>query len=296
MANEFYKPEAVARLGVALVTEDFVLAQTVNRDFEAEFGGRIGMTVNVKVPAVLQARTRGLKATGEIETDNLAESSVPVALTTHAYSAVVLDDEDLTLEIEDFGAQVLAPQSLAVANYIEDAIAAEMSAVAASSITWDADPTKTFVDVRKALRDLQVPSDNLYAAVGTGVAAELLKSDALKRVDASGSSDALRNAVIGRIAGFTVIESNRLAEDEAVFYHRAAFTLAVRAPQVPAGVTYGASVAGQGFAMRHVRDYDSKVLADRSIVSTFVGMATMPLKQSTGATVTPAIRIAGSGS
>lgn len=297
MANTIYTADAVARLGVALVAKDLVLGATVNRDYEADFGGGRGDTVNVRVPAALSARTRDLDATAAITIDDVTESSQPVTLTNHVYSAVRVDDADLELNLEDFGRQVLAPQTLSVVEYLEGMIVTEMQSVAQhASITWGADPLATVVDARKALRDLGVPQDgNLFAAVGTELAADLLKSDELRRVDASGDNGALRDAVIGRIGGFTIIESNRLAEDEAVFYHRAAFTLAVRAPRVPEGVNFGQSIASSGFAMRYIRDYDASTLADRSVVSTFAGTATMPLKKAAG-TFTPAIRIGGSAS
>lgn len=296
MANTFYTPEAVARLAIALVTDDMVLASTVNRDFEADFGGGKGDTVNVRVPAVLTGRTRGLAATDAITVDSITESSVPVALTEHAYSAVRLSDADLTLNLEDFGRQVLAPQTLAIAEYIEDTVVEQMQSVAQhTTIAFGSDVAATFADARKALRDMGVPSGNLYAAVGTGIAADILKSDLFRKVDWAGTDGALREAVIGKIHGFTVIESNRLAEDEAVFYHTAAFTLAVRAPRVPEGVTYGASVSANGFAARQIRDYDPTTLADRSVVSTFIGAAVMPLKKKSG-TFTPAIRVGGAAS
>lgn len=297
MANTFINPTQVARTALALVGDDLVLAATVNRDFQAEYVAGIGTTINVRVPATLTARSRALDATGAITTDDLTESTVPVALDNMAYSAVRVNDEDLTLRIEDFARQVLSPQVRALVEAIEAKVAAEMQAVSETlTIAYAAaTPADTFVAARKALRDLGVPSSGLYAAVGTGVYGDLLKSALLRQVDQSGSSAALNEATIGRLHGFTVIESNRLADDEMVFYHEDAFTLAVRAPIVPAGVAFGQSMSENGFALRWIRDYDSSTLADRSIVSTFLGTTTMPMKNSTsGASVAAAIRVLGS--
>lgn len=297
MPNTFVNPTQVARTALALVGDDLVLAATVNRDFEANYQPGVGTSVNVRIPATLTARTRALDSTAAITLDDLTETTVPVALDNMAYSAVRVSDEDLTLRIEDFARQVLAPQLRALNEAVEAKVAAELQSVAeTTTIAYDATkPADAFAAARKTLRDAGVPTTDLYAAVGTGAYADLLKSPLLRQVDQSGTSAALRDATIGRLHGFTVVESNRLADDEMIFYHADAFALAVRAPVVPAGVTFGQSMAENGFALRWIRDYDSLTLADRSIVSTFLGTTTMPMKSTvTGANIAAAVRVLGS--
>lgn len=299
--NSPYTPEQIARVALSLVRGDLVLSRTVNRDYEAEFTGGVGFSVNVRKPATLTAREQELRGKNVsygsgITTDRFSETVVPVSLDKMIYSAIDVSDEDLTLNLEDFSSQVLAPQITAVAEGCENAVVAEMQSLTADeylSNTYDAEnPNKTFVAARKELRDLRVPASNLYAAVGTGVYADLLNSQALRSVAESGSDDALADATVGRLHGFTVIECNRLDENEMIFYHRDAFTLAVRAPRVPEGVAFGASVSGDGFAMRYIRDYDSSLLADRSVVSTIIGTQAMTVvRQDDGSEVTPAIRV-----
>lgn len=309
--NSPYTPEQIARVGISLVRGDLALSRTVNRDFEAEFTGGVGFSVNVRKPITLTARSQSLRGKNvsrgsAITADRFDETVVPVQLDKMIYSAVDVTDEELSLLLEDFSRQVLAPQVTAVAEACENEVVALMQ-----SVTEDADlsagydpsnPTATFVAARKALRDLYVPASGLYAAVGTGVYADLLNAEAIRDQSQSGSNDALLDATVGRLSGFTIIECNRLEENEAVFYHRDAFTLAIRAPRVPEGVSFGSSVAGDGFAMRYIRDYDSTLLSDRSIVSTIIGtqvMTVTKLDAETGepSDVTPAIRVvAESGS
>ena len=303
--NSPYTPEQIARVALSLVRGDLVLSRTINRDFEAEFRGGVGFSVNVRKPATLTARKQALRGKNVsygagITADRVAESVVPVQLSNMIYSAVDVSDEDLTLNLEDFSRQILAPQITAVAEACEDEVVTLMQSVPGDETLGDAydvsNPQKTFTAARKALRDLRVPASNLYAAVGTGVYQDLLDAQALRAVDQSGSDGALRDATVGRLHGFTVIECNRLDENEMVFYHRDAFTLAIRAPRVPEGVASGASVSGDGFAMRYIRDYDSSLLADRSIISTFIGTKVMTMvRQDTGGDVTPAIRVVAGG-
>lgn len=296
MANSFNtqltQAGKIASTALGLLMPDMVLARTVNRDFEADFVGGVGNVVNVRRPATLAARTRAYGATGAITIDDITEPAVqPVTIDRQIYSAVSLTDEDLNMELEDFGRQVLLPQTNSVAFAVEKAIVDEMQDLNYTSLNYS-DIPGLFTAARKVLRDMGVPTDGLTAAVGTGVAAELLKTDLFRRADAAGSNDALINATLGRLMGFNIIESNLINEYDAIFYHRDAFTLAVRAPRVPEGVTFGQSVAANGFAVRYIRDYDPTVLADRSILSTFIGTETMSLtKQEDGSAVVPAIKV-----
>lgn len=287
MANDFYTPETVAKLAIGLLGPDLVLAQMVNRDFESEFKGGTGYSVDVRRPITLAANSRAMDATAAITVTGITEPAVEsVTIDANLYSAVALTDEDLTLNIEDFGRQVLAPQTAAVARKIEAKVLAVMQALpettalgntgAAATTGYDAaNPVKTFTLARKALRDLGVPAGSIKAIVGTQIAADLLESKALSDVSQSGSEGALRDATIGRLRGMDVVEVNTLADNEIIVFHPDAFTLVLRAPVVPQGVTFGQSVSANGFAVRYIRDYDSTVLADRSILNVFAGAKAM---------------------
>ena len=69
-----------------------------------------------------------------------------------------------------------------------------------------------------------------------------------------------------------------------------------RAPIVPAGASFGQSLSERGFSLRYLRDYDAVHTVDRSIVSTFAGVAALPFKSVNRATgvltdVVPAIHV-----
>jgi hypothetical protein len=282
MANTFYTPEQVASVAVAMAVQDSFLGALINRNFENDLlgGGGKGRTVNVRVPAALIARSRGIDdVTTNIVLDSLSESTVPVTLGEHIYNAVGLSEGDLSLNIEDFSKQVLRPQVEAVVDAVEEEVAAALRAVSLNTaIAWDeANPVKTFTEIRKVLRQRGVPSNGLNVVVGTNVYAALLDANAINDADKSGSTDALREGNVGKLRGFTIAESTRVDDDEIVAFHRDAFTLAVRAPLVPAGAAFGQTVSEGGYSLRYLRDYDVTKTMDRSMVSTFAGVAAMPL-------------------
>jgi hypothetical protein len=298
MANTFltlkdYAP--LARVGAKMVGNDLKIASTFNRDFQNEFGGKRGMTVNVKVPSALIARARNkANARTQIIVDEIAQSTFPVSVDGMAYNAVELDEYEKAYSIEDFSTEVLQPQTEAVADFVENEAIAAMKALPDATgdpdatpgtgdegllngVTYDpATPDKFFVAARKVLVDNGLPASGLWAAVGTQVYADLLDSDVLKDASQSGSTDALREAQTGKVRGFTVVEAPMLDENEIVFYGRHSFTLVVRAPQVPRGAGGGASVSAGGYAATLVYDYDSNIMVDRSVVTSFVSVANLP--------------------
>ncbi|MCW3038319.1 MAG: coat protein- protein 5 [Solirubrobacterales bacterium] len=269
MTNTFATADELARIAAKIVGLDLGLAALVSRDLEADFVPGGGNTVRVRIPGAVEAHTKPIfdKST-PLESSEIAEQSVPVTLNTHAYSNVILSEGDLDLVIEDFSAQVLAPQSHSIVKFAEREVAAAMQATPeTASIAFDeANPAKTFTQIRRALRSNGVSTDEpLLAAVGSDVYAALLDAEDF---DTSGE---------GRIRGFEVHESTRLAPGEIVGFIRPAFSLVVRAPRVPDGAPFGKSVVDGGFALRYLRSYDGSVAADRSLVSAFVGVSAMPL-------------------
>ena len=79
--------------------------------------------------------------------------------------------------------------------------------------------------------------------------------------------------MIGRLYGFTIVESNALTAGTAVAYHRSGFAFANRAPE---GVKYATdtSVFSEGgIALRHIFQGQPDILSDASVVSTFAGAA-----------------------
>jgi hypothetical protein len=281
VANTFIKATRIASAALGLLEREIVLPGLVWRDAGGDFRGAGGDTISIRVPARTQARTRALRGArpsasegdGIISMDALTETKVDVTLDTAVYSAVPVTDEELTLDLTDFGSQILEPQVRAVAEGIENAVAAEMTgATYATNLTLDtADPYKTLIDAHVALNKANIPRNDRVVVAGADIEALILKSDHLSRVDQSGSDAALRRAEMGRLANFPVYVSNALPANMAIAFHRTAFVLGMRAPQKPDGATFGASQTYGGLAMRWLRDYDFRNVQDRSLVDTYIG-------------------------
>lgn len=282
MANSFLKADRIAGTALGLLEREIILPALVWRDAGGSFRGAAGDTITIRVPARTVARTRALRGTrtaasegnGIITMDNLTETSVDVTLDTAVYSAVPITDEELTLDITDFGSQIAEPQVRAIAEGVENAVAAEMTGASyASTVTVSTtDPYDSIVDARVALNKANVPMSERYLVVGADFEGILLKSDELHQADKAGTDSALRDATIGRLAGFSqVVVSNALPSNVGFAFHRTAYVLSMQAPAIPQGATYGASRAAFGLAMRWIRDYDFRNVQDRSLFDCYMG-------------------------
>lgn len=285
MANTFkYDAPQVASVLASLVGQDAYLSALVSRNYVAEFlgEGTGGRPIAVKIPTTLIARERAIDdVTSSIVLDSIAEDSRTVTLSkVHDYSAVGLSEADLTLNLKDFGKQVLKPQAEAIVDALEHKVAAALKAVPLTTdlgIEFDpANPVPYFTRIRKRLRDNGVAQAGIQVAVGTEVYAAMLDAKAITDASESASTAALREGQVGKVRGFTIVESTRLDENEVLAFHKDAVTLVTRAPVIPQGATFGSTIAEQGFSLRYLRDYDASKTQDRSIVSTFSGVGILP--------------------
>jgi hypothetical protein len=273
--NTWINPTRVVELDIQLLRRELVLGATVLRNAGADFAGAKDDTITVRVPARAIARRRVMRSATQIVTDDLHQFGVDVKLDTHIYSSIAVTDEEFTLDITDFGRQVSLPQARAVAEDIEDLLVEGITGADYATPTINIDesaPNKSITEANKRLNDAKVSKNGRILVVGSAVEKAMLDAELFVRVDQSGSNSALERAVIDRRFGFTVLPSSAIDEDEAYAYTRDAFVLALQAPKIPDGAAWGESLSSEGFALRHLKDYDYANTRDRSLVDVFAGV------------------------
>jgi hypothetical protein len=287
MANSFLKAEKIISQGLGLLQRELILPRLVARKGVSDFAGAKNDTIDIKVPSILEARDyEWRKRDSAIQTDDLEEFSVQVKLDKHPYSAVGVLDEELTLDIDSWGEQVARPQIRAVAEKLEGYLATTIESTAdyRHEVDWvQGDPDEkdrsfyqAAVGARKFLNTENVPATDRVLLLGANAEEAALNSDHLLEADKSGTTGILREAIIGRVAGFTVIGNcNSIDPDFAVAFHPTAYVLGNVAPVVPEGATAGARLSFDSLAMRWIRDYDADHLRDRSVYSAFAGTASV---------------------
>lgn len=270
--------QGISRVATEFLRRQLALPRTVTMVPGSEFSGANGDTITLRVPLAMSARTQASRGAA-LTADTNSEVGVDVTM-AHKYSLRNLSDQELEFDIEDFARQITLPQSEAVAIGVEDVLVTVMNGLAADDSVYellktatDADTVAAILAIRQELGSKNVPLTDRYLAVSPEVATRLLSVDQFTKVNESGSSDALRQAIIGRIYGFEVVESTGLSAGTMLGYHKSAFALAIRSPKAPRGASSSAQTTAQGIGMRQVFQYDASTAQDQSLLSTFAGAA-----------------------
>lgn len=299
--NQLYRPEQTARSTIAALRYLTNLPRTVRMDFANEFVTGGGMTVNVKKPIsageahnyTKQNRTNR----DAIEFNTVEQGYVPVKLENQLYNAVRLPDDFATFTLQRLEDEVLRPQAEAVVDKLPTPLIDEMKAIkaptangtgqdvaysAATALKFQADgknALKVITRLRKVLNERHVPTQGRYLAVGSDIAEILLLLENLNKVNEAGTSETLREATIGRLHGFDIVEDTALPGDFAIAYQRDAFAFVTRPSAAPKGAPYSAAIAQDGFALRHIMQYNPLQLEDQSVVDCFYGAATLDARR-----------------
>ncbi|MFG3200369.1 P22 phage major capsid protein family protein [Streptomyces sp. NPDC048208] len=289
--SEFNKQQQKL-LGAALplLKRSLILSAFIDKLSGDGFKGAQGDVLNIRRPAVLAARSEAItrSKSRSIQTDEIVESAIQVKLDQHVYSAVDITDAEATLDVDSFAEQILAPQVEAIASDLDlkvrDALETLPDLKDANNATVligrDDDPEVQAKKIRFAIPKLRqhlnknhVPAGGRILLVGSEIEAALINDPHLTKLDESGTTDALREASIGRLYGFTIVSSDVIEPDEMIAVHPTAFKLALIAPVAPAGAAFSGSQSANGVAMRYIRDYNSDKAMDRSFLSVYAGIS-----------------------
>lgn len=271
--SSFIKAEKVSATALGLLRREITLPQLVWSSGADEFTGAKNDTISLRVPAYAPARKRSTLRSGARQKDNIHERKVDVSLNTDVYKDVGITDAELSLDIANFGEQVLNPVLIGIAEALEQEVAdqfenATYAHALAHTLVSD-DPYETLLKARARLNSSNVPFAGRAVICGTQFERALLKK--LAPVDTSGSSESLREARIGRVAGMDVYSVPVLDPSKAYVFHQTAVAMAQRAPLVPAGAPWGASASQSGLAIRTVRVFDPDNVEDRFVADAWIG-------------------------
>jgi len=280
--STFLKPTVIVSTALGLLVRELSLPQLVWRDAVGDFAGAYNDTISIRLPAFVTARSRTLRAGTARSQDALYERKVDLTLDKDVYLDVPITDETLSLDIRDFGAQVLNPMIGGITRKLEDLLAATITgATYENTISFVRSTDDPYTDVatqaRQYLNNAFVPFAGRTIVVGSEMEKAFLDSDQFIRASyaGAGSVETFREAVIGRVAGFDVVSSPAIPSDEAYAFHQTAYVMSQRAPVVPAGAPYGASESYQGLALRIVRVFDADAVQDRLVMDSWMGSQTV---------------------
>lgn len=285
--HEIVRADQYLALGLAALERESVLPKVftmINGDrFKGApstfgSGAQLGQAVNHKLARVAAPardynwRTR----TDPIVLDRIGTVTQQIILNQHIYHGVAVTNEQLTFDLTDFAAEIALPQAEALrekfeANIVKGLEAAPFKVTNANAAEAD-DPYKYALKLRALLNKQGTPDSGRVLLVGDDVETWLLGTDRLSRLQETGSTDALRRATLGDIAGFRVVRSSLIAPNAVYALHPSALLVANVAPDLPLGHNYASRQAYNGMSMLLVRDYDQAFQQSRSVISTYFGI------------------------
>lgn len=208
MGNTLLTPQVIAREALLRLQNNMVMSGLVHRDYEKEFK-KVGDTVTIRKPATFIADEFG----ETINLQDVTESSASVKLDILADVSVEVSTQELTLEINDFGFQVLDGAMLAIAEKVDRKVC-EKAAQGIPYFTGVSGTTPAtlkagFTNPMKTMNINKVPQSLRNLVFDPVAEAELLNLDTVVHAEKSGTTDALREASLGRIMKFeTFMDQN----------------------------------------------------------------------------------------
>jgi len=209
VANTLLTVQEIARKALLRLRNNLVLAQLVHREYTPEFGVK-GDSITVRKPAVFTAA----EFSTAISVQNVTESSVSVSLDKIADVSVEITSKQMKLNIADFGSQVLDGAMQAIAQKIDadgHALYKDIPYRFGTAGTTP-DALEDIAGVRKVLQENKVPNSMRRLVIDPSAEAKLLVLDAVVGADKSGSTQALREANMGRLMGFDTYASQNVAD------------------------------------------------------------------------------------
>ena len=291
MANTFITPTVIAARGIATLYNTIVLAGLVWRDFDADFTGAQGDTVNVRKPAVLASSLFDQTARTTTYQD-ATESSVALNLDKLRHVPFYVTDEQMTLEISDFQQQLLDPAMQTLAQDIDGDLAEGLVDAAEGgsgggtvNITDDPATTDTANYVLRKAREIlqrkKMPVLNRYAVLSPEAETVTLGDVVFLTAQNAGTTDALREAIVGRAFGMDTYGSQAfgfgpgdMGQADGIAFHQSAMILATRPLDQPRGVPDGLISRADlnGLSLRVIYSYDHDAKKDKITVDILYGL------------------------
>lgn len=217
---ELWSAEVLMALRPQLV---FAQESVINRDYEGEIS-QAGDTVHII--SVGDPGVRDYTVGTDITWDELSDSEQTLTISEKKYFAFKVDDVNKRQAAGDFaaaaGVNAAYGMSAAIDTYVSGLMNASATQLASATSAaplalTDASPNdaydKLLVPLRTAMSHAKIPTAGRWVAVPSEVYGLLLRDSRFIKVNESGSDEGLRNGIVGRAAGFDILESQTCPVD-----------------------------------------------------------------------------------
>jgi N4-gp56 family major capsid protein len=224
MGLESFIPEIWAPECLRQLEKFLVYAQTgiVNRDYEGTISG---MGDTVRIPGIGAVTVKSYSKNTDIDSpETLSDAETKLLIDQGDYFNIFIDSIDKAQQNPKVMASAMQEAGYALRDALDQFVAGLYTDASASNlIGTDASPKtpnntsgstencyNLLVDCSTKLTKSKVPTEGRWIIVPPEYYALLLKDDRFVDASKSGSTDALRNGMVGRAAGFNVLQSHNV--------------------------------------------------------------------------------------
>ncbi|MCZ4506917.1 P22 coat protein - protein 5 domain protein [Streptomyces sp. ActVer] len=221
MSINNFKPEIWSALLLDALRNSLVYAQPelVNRNYEGEIRTQ-GQSVHITTigDPTIQDYTPGTTVTYE----DIETAGTDLIIDQGKFFAFKIDDVDKAQALTNPMTQMAQNAAYGLRDKADAYVASLYTGVAsANTLGTTGAPINTFtaptdayskvlVPLRTKLNRSNVPKEGRYVVGSPEFIGSMLNDDRFVKVDASGTSEGLRNGLVGRAAGFDILESNNV--------------------------------------------------------------------------------------
>lgn len=222
-----FRPEVWAAELLVSLRQRYVFAQAgiINRNYEGAIE-REGDTVHIN--SIVRPTIRDYTEHGTITWEQLSDIDRALVINQADYFAFKVDDIERRQAIAGFIDGATEEASVGMVEetdaYVSAQMVAGVDATANDVGAYVVDVSDNtgwglMIKLRSKLNLANVPREGRWVVVPDAVAAALLQDPRFVDASQAGDSGALRAGELGRIAGFTVYESNTVPEPTSGTYH-----------------------------------------------------------------------------
>lgn len=212
MANTLLTVSQITRKAAMTLHQKSTLIRSVNRQYDGEFGksgGKIGDTLRVRMP-----NQYAYRSTMTYSAADITEEKVDLPVATVGGVDMQFTSQDLALSLDDFNDRFIEPAVSVIAANVESTFFTNMYKKVYNVVDGDA---ASFAfshlnSARQVLTDNLAPSAKRYAVLNTSHATKFMNDTKGLFHSASNIQDQYENGIIGRTAGFDVMESTIIAD------------------------------------------------------------------------------------
>ncbi len=262
LVSTMYPPEVWAIESLLVLRDNLLMAGLVHRAFENEVA-RFGDTVRTRKPQKLTVQDFSAQSgtnadlTTLLTVENLNAREITVVLDQHVYTSFIVEDRDAATSIKDLREEFIVPAIDPISQRVDDDVMTEYTTgtdVDSNTVTGIAADTvgagaamdeADIIEARRQLNTNQCPQGGRNMVLGTQHEADMLGRALFHQANTAGSTQALREANLGRAFGFETFLSQNVpaaadtdATNQSLGFHKNVLALVTRPLQgvIPTGL------------------------------------------------------------